>query len=130
MSKRAPAGRAKAERTDALQAANDELRTKLMDVQLELQQEKNKVSCLERERSQDLRAEHHRATAAMTELKSKLHEEKQKELAITRETLLRQHEMELMRVIKIKDGEIQRLNALVLSLRDGSMDKVIRSIRV
>ncbi|XP_068505862.1 janus kinase and microtubule-interacting protein 3-like [Syngnathus scovelli] len=124
MSKRAPAGRAKAERTDALQAANDELRTKLMDVQLELQQEKNKVSCLERERSQDLRAEHHRATAAMTELKSKLHEEKQKELAITRETLLRQHEMELMRVIKIKDGEIQRLNALVLSLRDGSMDRV------
>ncbi|XP_068507194.1 janus kinase and microtubule-interacting protein 3-like [Syngnathus scovelli] len=126
MSKRAPAGRAKAERTDALQAANDELRTKLMDVQLELQQEKNKVSCLERERSQDLRAEHHRATAAMTELKSKLHEEKQKELAITRETLLRQHEMELMRVIKIKDGEIQRLNALVLSLRDGSMDSLRR----
>ncbi|XP_037133373.1 janus kinase and microtubule-interacting protein 3 isoform X15 [Syngnathus acus] len=136
MSKRAPAGRARAERTDAvgtLQAANDELRAKLMDVQLELQQEKNKVktstdrhcvSRLERERSQELRAEHHRATAAMTELKSKLHEEKQKELAVTRETLLRQHEMELMRVIKIKDGEIQRLNALVLSLRDGSMDKV------
>ncbi|KAM9773046.1 janus kinase and microtubule-interacting protein 3 isoform X1 [Syngnathus typhle] len=127
MSKRAPAGRAKAERTDAvgtLQAANDELRAKLMDVQLELQQEKNKVSRLERERSQELRAEHHRATAAMTELKSKLHEEKQKELAVTRETLLRQHEMELMRVIKIKDGEIQRLNASVLSLRDGSMDKV------
>nr|XP_049585131.1 janus kinase and microtubule-interacting protein 3-like [Syngnathus scovelli] len=98
-----------------------------MDVQLELQQEKNKscqVSCLERERSQELRVEHHRATAAMTELKSKLHEEKQKKLAVTRETLLRQHEMELMRVIKIKDGEIQRLNALVLSLRDGSMDKV------
>ncbi|XP_068505872.1 janus kinase and microtubule-interacting protein 3-like [Syngnathus scovelli] len=65
----------------------------------------------------------------MTELKSKLHEEKQKELAITRETLLRQHEMELMRVIKIKDGEIQRLNALVLSLRDGSMDKVRRGGR-
>nr|XP_049572743.1 janus kinase and microtubule-interacting protein 3-like [Syngnathus scovelli] len=128
MSKRAPAGRAKAERTDALQAANDELRTKLMDVQLELQQEKNKVSCLERERSQDLRAEHHRATAAMTELKSKLHEEKQKELAITRETLLRQHEMELMRVIKIKDGEIQRLNALVLSLRDGSMDAELSAV--
>ncbi|XP_068505942.1 janus kinase and microtubule-interacting protein 3-like [Syngnathus scovelli] len=128
MSKRAPAGRAKAERTDALQAANDELRTKLMDVQLELQQEKNKVSCLERERSQDLRAEHHRATAAMTELKSKLHEEKQKELSITRETLLRQHEMELMRVIKIKDGEIQRLNALVLSLRDGSMDLRYRQL--
>lgn len=60
----------------------------------------------------------------VTELKTKLHEEKQKELAVTRETLLRQHEMELMRVIKIKDGEIQRLNGLVLTLRDGSTDKV------
>ncbi|XP_061562166.1 janus kinase and microtubule-interacting protein 3 isoform X2 [Phycodurus eques] len=155
MSKRAAGGRGKGERADTMatvQAVNDELRAKLIDIQLELQQEKNKVtpstvtvymcacvsssgdavlmcvSCqvsrLEREKSQELRAEHHRATVAMTELKSKLHEEKQKELAFTRETLLRQHEMELMRVIKIKDGEIQRLNGLVLTLRDGSMDKV------
>uniref|UniRef100_UPI001EAEA269 janus kinase and microtubule-interacting protein 3-like n=1 Tax=Oncorhynchus gorbuscha TaxID=8017 RepID=UPI001EAEA269 len=29
-----------------------------------------------------------------------------------------------MRVIKIKDGEIQRLQALVYALRDGSTDKV------
>uniref|UniRef100_A0AAZ3PXL5 Janus kinase and microtubule-interacting protein C-terminal domain-containing protein n=1 Tax=Oncorhynchus tshawytscha TaxID=74940 RepID=A0AAZ3PXL5_ONCTS len=40
------------------------------------------------------------------------------------ETLLRTHELELMRVIKIKDGEIQRLQALVNALRDGSTDKV------
>lgn len=84
------------------------------------------MSRLEREKSQDLKAEHHRAMVAMTELKTKLHEEKQKELAVSRETLLRQHEMELMRVIKIKDGEIQRLNGLVQSLRDGSTDKVRR----
>lgn len=83
------------------------------------------VSRLEREKSQEVKAEHHRAAVAVTELKTKLHEEKQKELAVTRETLLRQHEMELMRVIKIKDGEIQRLNALVLMLRDGSTDKVM-----
>ncbi|XP_062298567.1 janus kinase and microtubule-interacting protein 3 isoform X4 [Scomber scombrus] len=127
MSKRAAGGRGKGERLDAmatLQAANEELRAKLTDIQIELQQEKNKVSRLEREKSQELRAEHHRATVAVTELKTKLHEEKHKELAITRETLLRQHEMELMRVIKIKDGEIQRLNGLVLTLRDGSADKV------
>ncbi|XP_067433402.1 janus kinase and microtubule-interacting protein 3 isoform X1 [Thunnus thynnus] len=127
MSKRAAGGRGKGERPDAmatLQAANEELRAKLTDIQIELQQEKNKVSRLEREKSQELRAEHHRATVAVTELKTKLHEEKQKELAVTRETLLRQHEMELMRVIKIKDGEIQRLNGLVLTLRDGSADKV------
>ncbi|XP_054860705.1 janus kinase and microtubule-interacting protein 3 isoform X4 [Amphiprion ocellaris] len=127
MSKRGAGGRGKGERPDAmttLQAANEELRAKLTDIQIELQHEKNKVSRLEREKSQELRAEHHRATVAVTELKTKLHEEKQKELAVTRETLLRQHEMELMRVIKIKDGEIQRLNGLVLTLRDGSTDKV------
>ncbi|XP_058477683.1 janus kinase and microtubule-interacting protein 3 isoform X6 [Solea solea] len=126
MSKRG-GGRGKGERPDAmatLQAANEELRAKLTDIQIELQHEKNKVSRLEREKSQELKAEHHRATVALTELKTKLHEEKQKELAVTRETLLRQHEMELMRVIKIKDGEIQRLNGLVLTLRDTSTDKV------
>uniref|UniRef100_UPI0037E8D559 janus kinase and microtubule-interacting protein 3 isoform X1 n=1 Tax=Semicossyphus pulcher TaxID=241346 RepID=UPI0037E8D559 len=133
MSKRGTGGRGKGERPDAmatLQAANEELRAKLTDIQIELQQEKNKVSRLEREKSQELKAEHHRATVAVTELRTKLHEEKQKELAVTRETLLRQHEMELMRVIKIKDGEIQRLNGLVLTLRDGSTDKVRSALLV
>lgn len=153
MSKRGVGGRGKVERPDAmatLQAANEELRAKLTDIQIELQQEKTKVrrtfsrlrrdkmKCsramtrrvrsqvnrLEREKSQEVKAEHHRATIAVTELKTKLHEEKQKELAFTRETLLRHHEMELMRVIKIKDGEIQRLNGLLVTLRDGSADKV------
>ncbi|XP_061886569.1 janus kinase and microtubule-interacting protein 3 isoform X2 [Entelurus aequoreus] len=127
MSKRAAGGRGRGERPDTMatvQAVNDELRAKLINIQVELQQEKNKVSRLERDKSQELRTEHHRATVAMTELKTKLHEEKQKELTVTRETLLRQHEMELMRVIKIKDGEIHRLNGLVLTLRDGSVDKV------
>ncbi|XP_051927636.1 janus kinase and microtubule-interacting protein 3 isoform X3 [Hippocampus zosterae] len=126
MSKRVPGGRAP---MGTVQTADDELRAKLIGVQLELQHEKSKVSRLERERSQELREEHHRATVAMTELKSKLHEEKQKELAVTRESLLRQHEMELMRVIKIKDGEIQRLNGLVLTLRDSSMDKELQDQR-
>lgn len=88
------------------------------------------VSRLEREKTQEVKAEHHRATLAITDLKTKLHEEKQKELAISRESLQRQHEMELMRVIKIKDGEIHRLNGLVLMLRDGSTDKVISCLSV
>nr|XP_033932712.1 janus kinase and microtubule-interacting protein 3-like isoform X2 [Pseudochaenichthys georgianus] len=127
MSKRGVGGRGKGERPDAmatLQVANEELRAKLMDIQIELQHEKNKVSRLEREKSQELKAEHHRSSLALTELKTKLHEERTRELSITRETLLRQHEMELMRVIKIKDAEIQRLNGLVLTLRDGTTDKV------
>ncbi|XP_058841222.1 janus kinase and microtubule-interacting protein 3 isoform X12 [Acipenser ruthenus] len=47
-----------------------------------------------------------------------------KELYSVRETLLRQHESELLRVIKIKDSEIQRLQALVNAIRDGTTDKV------
>lgn len=46
MAKKSPSGRGKGERSDAmaaLQAANEELRAKLTDIQIELQQEKNKV---------------------------------------------------------------------------------------
>nr|XP_055074991.1 janus kinase and microtubule-interacting protein 3-like isoform X3 [Misgurnus anguillicaudatus] len=127
MSKKAPGGRSKGERPDAmsaLQAANEELRAKLTEIQIELQQEKTKVSKLEREKSQEVRHEQHKSTVVVTELKAKLHEEKLRELHGVRETLLRQHESELVRVIKIKDGEIQRLQALVCALRDTSGDKV------
>uniref|UniRef100_A0A673IRC5 Janus kinase and microtubule-interacting protein 3-like n=1 Tax=Sinocyclocheilus rhinocerous TaxID=307959 RepID=A0A673IRC5_9TELE len=127
MSKKPPSGRPKGERPDAmaaLQAANEELRAKLTEIQIELQQEKTKVSKLERDKSQEVRLEQHKSTLVVTELKAKLHEEKLRELHIVRETLLRQHESELVRVIKIKDGEIQRLQALVSALRDGSTDKV------
>lgn len=127
MSKKPPSGRSKGERPEAmaaLQAANEELRAKLTEIQIELQQEKTKVSRLEREKSQEVRHEQHKSTVVVTELKAKLHEEKFRELHSVRETLLRQHESELVRVIKIKDGEIQRLQALVSALRDGSTDKV------
>ncbi|XP_077880109.1 janus kinase and microtubule-interacting protein 3 isoform X10 [Ictidomys tridecemlineatus] len=46
-----------------------------------------------------------------------------KELQAVREALLRQHEAELLRVIKIKDNENQRLQALLNALRDGAPDK-------
>ncbi|KAF4084863.1 hypothetical protein AMELA_G00110960 [Ameiurus melas] len=133
MAKKSPSGRGKGERTDAmaaLQAANEELRAKLTDIQIELQQEKNKVSKLEREKMQEVRHEQHKSAAAVSELRAKLHEEKLRELHSVRETLLRQHESELLRVIKIKDGEIQRLQALVNALRDGSTDKVKSALMV
>ncbi|XP_062859717.1 janus kinase and microtubule-interacting protein 3 [Trichomycterus rosablanca] len=133
MAKKTPSGRGKGERLDAmaaLQAANEELRAKLTDIQIELQQEKNKVSKLEREKMQEVRHEQHKSAAAVSELRAKLHEEKVRELHSVRETLLRQHESELLRVIKIKDGEIQRLQALVNALRDGSTDKVKSALMV
>ncbi|XP_037660794.1 janus kinase and microtubule-interacting protein 3 isoform X12 [Choloepus didactylus] len=130
MSKRGAGGRAKGDKAElaALQAANEELRAKLTDIQIELQQEKSKVSRVEREKNQELRQvrehEQHRSAVLLTELKSKLHEEKMKELQAVREALLRQHEAELLRVIKIKDNENQRLQALLGAVRDGTPDKV------
>ncbi|XP_015489124.1 janus kinase and microtubule-interacting protein 3 isoform X5 [Parus major] len=131
MAKRGSSSRARGDRPDALaalQAANEELRAKLTDIQIELQQEKSKVSKLEREKNQEVKQikehEQHKSTVVVTELKVKLHEDKMKELQAVRETLLRQHEAELLRVIKIKDNEIQRLQTLLNAVRDGAPDKV------
>uniref|UniRef100_A0A8C3WVQ7 Janus kinase and microtubule interacting protein 3 n=1 Tax=Catagonus wagneri TaxID=51154 RepID=A0A8C3WVQ7_9CETA len=131
MSKKGAGSRSKGDRAEvlaALQAANEELRAKLTDIQIELQQEKSKVSRVEREKNQELKQvrehEQHKNAVLLTELKTKLHEEKLKELQAVRETLLRQHEAELLRVIKIKDNENQRLQALLHALRDGAPDKV------
>ncbi|NXG27462.1 JKIP1 protein, partial [Dromaius novaehollandiae] len=123
--------RAKVEKCDmeieALQAANEELRTKLTNIQIEFQQEKSKVGKL-REKIQEVKQEReqeqHKHTAYVSELKAKLHEEKMKELQGVRELLIRQHEQEVARMAKIKDGEIQRLQSTVNVLRDGAADKV------
>ncbi|XP_028332116.1 janus kinase and microtubule-interacting protein 3 [Gouania willdenowi] len=91
MSKRSASGQGRGEGSEAmaaLQAANEELRSKLTEIQIEVQKEKDKVRA-------ELRAE----------FKAELEE--------NREALLRQHEMELMRVIRVKDGEIRRINALL-----------------
>ncbi|XP_019062613.1 janus kinase and microtubule-interacting protein 3 isoform X11 [Fukomys damarensis] len=131
MSKKGAGSRAKGDKVEALtalQAANEELRAKLTDIQIELQQEKSKVSRLEREKIQELKQvrehEQRKHAVLVTELKTKLHEEKMKELQAVREALLRQHEAELLRVIKIKDNENQRLQALLNTLRDGAPEKV------
>uniref|UniRef100_A0A8C8K0B3 Janus kinase and microtubule-interacting protein C-terminal domain-containing protein n=1 Tax=Oncorhynchus tshawytscha TaxID=74940 RepID=A0A8C8K0B3_ONCTS len=125
-------GRTKGEKPEALisalQAANEDLRSKLTDIQIELHQEKCKVSKLEREKVQECKRireqEQHRHTATLTEQRAKWHEEKQKELQALRENLVRQHEQEQARVAKIKDQENQRLKAALSAMRDGSGEKV------
>ncbi|XP_056129597.1 janus kinase and microtubule-interacting protein 1 isoform X1 [Lampris incognitus] len=113
--------------TETVQAANEELRGKLMDLQIELQQERGKV-CKLRERLQEQRQarelEQHKHAVALTDLRAKLHEEKLREMAAAREALARQHDAELARTIKIRDGEMQRLQGLVNALRDGAADKL------
>ncbi|XP_041799601.1 janus kinase and microtubule-interacting protein 1 [Chelmon rostratus] len=113
--------------TDSVQATNEELRSKLMDVQIELQQERGKV-CKLRERLQEQRQarelEQHKHAVALTDLRAKLHEEKLREVAAVREALARQHDVELARAIKIRDSEVQRLQGLVNALRDGAADKL------
>uniref|UniRef100_A0A671S355 Janus kinase and microtubule interacting protein 2 n=1 Tax=Sinocyclocheilus anshuiensis TaxID=1608454 RepID=A0A671S355_9TELE len=125
-------GRAKGEKPEALisalQAANEDLRSKLTDIQIELHQEKCKVGKQHREKVQEGKRireqEQHRHTAALTEQRARWHEEKLKELAALRESLTRQHEQELARTAKIKEGEIQRLRTALSALRDGSGEKV------
>ncbi|KAM4619804.1 janus kinase and microtubule-interacting protein 2 isoform 3-T3 [Polymixia lowei] len=125
-------GRAKGEKPEALisalQAANEDLRSKLTDIQIELHQEKCKVSKLERDKVQEVKRvreqEQHRHTAMLTEQRAKWHEDKQKELQALRENLTRQHEQELARHAKIKDQENQRLKAALSAMRDGSGEKV------
>ncbi|XP_046705977.1 janus kinase and microtubule-interacting protein 1 isoform X2 [Silurus meridionalis] len=108
---------------ESLQAANEELKAKLSDVQNELQQERAKVSKL-RERLQDLRgqreSEQHRHAVAQTELRVKLREEKQREVAAVRDSLSRQHEAELARAARIRHSEMGRLQGLVNALRNGN----------
>uniref|UniRef100_A0A669CC05 Janus kinase and microtubule interacting protein 2 n=1 Tax=Oreochromis niloticus TaxID=8128 RepID=A0A669CC05_ORENI len=125
-------GRTKGEKPEALisalQAANEDLRSKLTDIQIELHQEKCKVSKLERDKVQEVKRvreqEQHRHTAMLTEQRAKWHEEKQKELQALRENLTRQHEQELARHAKIKEQENQRLKAALNAMRDGSGEKV------
>ncbi|XP_053091667.1 janus kinase and microtubule-interacting protein 1 isoform X2 [Pangasianodon hypophthalmus] len=109
--------------TETLQAANEELKAKLSDVQNELQQERAKV-CKLRERLQELRAqreaEQHRHAVAQTELRVKLREEKQREVAAMRDSLSRQHEAELARAARLRHSELGRLQSLVNVLRNGN----------
>ncbi|XP_038600919.1 janus kinase and microtubule-interacting protein 1 isoform X1 [Tachyglossus aculeatus] len=112
---------------EAVQSANEELRTKLTNIQIEFQQEKSKVGKLRerlQEAKQEREQEQHKHTAFISDLRAKLHEEKVKELQAAREALSRQHEQDLARLAKIKDGEVQRLQASLQMLRDGGADKV------
>ncbi|KAL7886123.1 hypothetical protein AOLI_G00064180 [Acnodon oligacanthus] len=117
---------------EALEAANDELKTKLSDIQNELQQERMKVSKL-RERVQELRAqretEQHKHSVALTELRVKLHEEKQREVATVREAMCRQHDAELSRAGRLHEAELARLQALVSVLRDGASAELRNALR-
>ncbi|KAJ6668001.1 hypothetical protein lerEdw1_016322 [Lerista edwardsae] len=131
-------GRSKAEKPEALimslQAANEDLRTKLTDIQIELHQEKSKVNKLEREKTQETKRirelEQRKQTVQITELKAKLHEEKMKELQAVRENLIKQHEQEMARTMKIRDSEIQRLKSALYALREGSSDKVRTALTI
>ncbi|XP_062405886.1 janus kinase and microtubule-interacting protein 1 [Sardina pilchardus] len=117
---------------ESLQAANEELKSKLSDIQNEQQQEKAKM-CKLRERVQELRSqrecEQHKHSVAMKELRVKLHEERQRDVATARELLARQHEAELARLARVRDAEVQRLQAQVNALREGGgVNSEIRSM--
>ncbi|KAK2507521.1 LOW QUALITY PROTEIN: hypothetical protein MC885_017871 [Smutsia gigantea] len=85
------------------------------------------VAKLEREKTQEAKRirelEQRKHTVLVTELRTKLHEEKMKELQAVRESLTKQHEQDTARALKVRDGEIQRLKAALCALRDGGGDR-------
>ncbi|XP_056625386.1 janus kinase and microtubule-interacting protein 1 isoform X3 [Triplophysa dalaica] len=115
-----------------IETANEELKSRLSDVQNELQQERGKVGKL-RERLQELRGqretEQHKHSVALTELRVKLHEEKQREVASARETLSRQHDAEMARAARLRETELSRLQALVCVLRDGASSELRNALK-
>uniref|UniRef100_A0A8C1WGN2 Janus kinase and microtubule interacting protein 1 n=1 Tax=Cyprinus carpio TaxID=7962 RepID=A0A8C1WGN2_CYPCA len=68
-------------------------------------------------------------SVALTELRVKLHEEKQREVAATRESLSRQHETELARAARLRETELARLQALVCILRDGASSELRSALK-
>ncbi len=86
-----------------------------------------------RERLQELRSqretEQHKHSVAVTELRVKLHEEKQREVVATRESLSRQHETELARAARLRETETARLQALVCILRDGASSELRSALK-
>lgn len=53
-----------------------------------------------------------------------------KELQAVRENLIKQHEQEMTRMVKVRDSEIQRLKSALNALRDGSSDKVRTALTI
>ncbi|XP_051513895.1 janus kinase and microtubule-interacting protein 1-like isoform X2 [Myxocyprinus asiaticus] len=86
-----------------------------------------------RERLQELRAlretEQHKHSVALTELRVKLHEEKQREVVAARESLSRQHEAELARAARLRETELARLQALVCVFRDGASSELRNALK-
>lgn len=66
----------------------------------------------------------------MTELKARLHEERMQELQAVRKNLIKQHEQEMARTVKVRDGEIQRLRSALCALRDDSSDEVRTALTI
>uniref|UniRef100_A0A672KJB2 Janus kinase and microtubule interacting protein 1 n=1 Tax=Sinocyclocheilus grahami TaxID=75366 RepID=A0A672KJB2_SINGR len=73
--------------------------------------------------------EQHKHSVALTELRVKLHEEKQREVVATRESLSRQHETELARAARLRETELARLQALVCILRDGASSELRSALK-
>lgn len=65
-------------------------------------------------------AEQHRHAVAQTELRVKLREEKQRDVAAVRDSLSRQHEAEMARATRLHQSELGRLQGLVNVLRNGN----------
>ncbi len=87
-----------------------EMKAKL---QAELDAERKLVKQLRREKQYEVQQardqEQNKATVALKDLRAKLHQEKHRELEIQKEALNRKYDLDLQKVTKQKDAELQKM---------------------
>ena len=91
-------------------------------LKIALQTERNAMKQLRRETMVQLKQvreeEQHKAVLLLKDMKSRLHFEKARDLEAQKDTLNKKYEVELSKVVKVKDTEARKLQADVQKLQD------------
>ncbi|XP_077992974.1 uncharacterized protein LOC144446976 isoform X3 [Glandiceps talaboti] len=99
----------------SLKKANDEMRKHIARLKSDMEQERNKFKKLKRERVKDIRTareqQQQQAIMAISDLKQKLHQEKSNELLAQKDTLTRQFEIEVKKLVRQKDDALGKMQS-------------------
>ncbi|XP_077866074.1 uncharacterized protein LOC100376626 isoform X8 [Saccoglossus kowalevskii] len=99
----------------SLKKSNDEMRKHISKLKSDLEQERSNIKKIKRERVVDIRSarekEYQRAMMAISDLRNKLHQEKINELLAQKDTLTRQYEMEVKKIVKQKEDSLGKMQS-------------------
>ena len=100
----------------------DSLKDQMSRLQTELEAERKLTKQLRREKSYELQKtrelEQTKASIALKDLRTKLHQERTKEHELLKESLGRKYELDLQKVVRQKDAELAKLRADLRKCQD------------